>query len=175
MPAPVPASTQPARAQSGNLLSQKWGPLPVWGWLAIVTFIGLLYYFYAKSKANSATATTGTAQIPEQVIQNVMPTQTVPAPGTTPPPAPVPAADSDTDKDGDKDKKKTPHKKTGGGGTGPPTRKPPGKTKTVTVARGQNLANIARQAHVPEAQLMKLNGISHPGRITPGQKIQVPA
>ena len=172
MAAPVPASTQPARAQSGNLLSQKWGPLPVWGWLAIVTFIGLLYYFYAKSKANSATATTGTAQIPEQVIQNVMPTQTVPAPGATPPPAPKPEGKDDDDAD-DKDAKKHPHKrpKKGGGGTGPPTR----KTRTVTIARGQTLADVATQAHVPEAQLAQLNGIAHTGHVTPGQKIQVPA
>jgi hypothetical protein len=44
-------------------LKAKWGPLPVWGWLAAITVILLAYYLYEQHKA----ATTGTGTTPSNL------------------------------------------------------------------------------------------------------------
>lgn len=81
-----------------NLLTRKLGPLPTWGWLGIVTGLGLVYYEYEKKKAGTATtaATTATStaasNVPDYVFQNynqIPATTPAPAPATTGTPAPA--------------------------------------------------------------------------------------
>lgn len=44
----------------GNVLTSKMGPLPMWGWMAIIAGVAVLYSFYKKSKGT--TASTSAAQ-----------------------------------------------------------------------------------------------------------------
>lgn len=44
----------------GSAFSRKIGPLPMWGWMGVVLAVGLAYYFYKKSKSNTAATPTGT-------------------------------------------------------------------------------------------------------------------
>ena len=68
-----------------NILTNKLGPLPTWGWLGIVTGGGIGYYLYAKNKAGAtATPTTGSGQIPDYIFQNynqIPPSAGTPGPG----------------------------------------------------------------------------------------------
>lgn len=95
----------------GGALKEKMGPLPVWGWLGILTGLALGYWLYERHKAGGASAAAqspiqaGTAQVPETVVQN-----TVNVPGA--PAMPAPDHDKhkrhkkDPDPDPDKGKKK---------------------------------------------------------------------
>lgn len=47
------ATTKP----KGGVLTRKLGPLPMWGWMAIVGVLVLLYSYYSKSKAQSTAST----------------------------------------------------------------------------------------------------------------------
>lgn len=56
----------------------------------------------------------------------------------------------------------------------PPTKKP--KTKSVTIARGDTLSQLAKKYHTTVANLMKLNpSIKNPNLIYAGNKLNVPA
>lgn len=63
-----------------NVLKDKLGPLPLWGWLAVVTILGLAYYLYEQHKNASASSSTSSSDltpesdIPQFVIQNTFPT-----------------------------------------------------------------------------------------------------
>jgi hypothetical protein len=49
--------------EGSNFLTEKAGPLPTWGWLAIFTGVALVAYVYEKKKSSgSSTATSTTAQ-----------------------------------------------------------------------------------------------------------------
>lgn len=87
MPAAVAAATQTNRAQGKNLLGQKWGPLPVWGWLAIITVLFLGYYLIAGKKAKKGGGGQGLPKVPDIIIQNQEPSTTPPGPPpvTSPP------------------------------------------------------------------------------------------
>jgi hypothetical protein len=99
----VPSNSPPPAGSGsgfGGTLKAKWGPLPVWGWLAIVTILGLAYYLYAQHKAGTTTSSaSGAAQVPEIVNQFQMP-------GTTPPDEPKHKKKKDPDEEQDKDKHK---------------------------------------------------------------------
>lgn len=47
-------------------------------------------------------------------------------------------------------------------------------TSTITVRRKDTIQSLARQAHVPVAELARLNHLKKPYRLKPGQKIQLP-
>jgi hypothetical protein len=84
----TPASSGSSGGFAGTLKS-KWGPLPVWGWLAAITVVLLGYYLYEQHK--NAAAGTPTQATPSDVGQpgvvviNQGDTDTNP---TTPPPEP---------------------------------------------------------------------------------------
>lgn len=44
----------------GNFLTQKYGPLPAWGWGAIAMGLAYLYLRYTANKQKTSAATTGT-------------------------------------------------------------------------------------------------------------------
>lgn len=48
----------PQKAQGGNLLTRKIGPLPGWGWLAVAL---VAYYLYKKTTGGGGSTTTSTA------------------------------------------------------------------------------------------------------------------
>jgi hypothetical protein len=57
------SSTETTRTTSGGgFFTRSIGPLPMWGWMAILLVLVVLYAYYKKSKANSASSATTTAQ-----------------------------------------------------------------------------------------------------------------
>jgi hypothetical protein len=50
-------------------VKSKWGPLPVWGWLALITVILLGYWLYEQHKASAAGTSTAGAATPSSVGQ----------------------------------------------------------------------------------------------------------
>ncbi len=80
---------------AGNILTRKVGPLPTWGWLAIVTGGGIAYYLYSGSGSSSALSSgTSTTSAPNAVypinITNQIPTQAPPPVPNPKPKGPVP-------------------------------------------------------------------------------------
>ncbi len=77
-----------------NLLTTKWGPLPVWAWAGIALALAYLYSKYkaSTSTASSTAASTGTgddssetdAVAPQFVIENNMPAASVGTTASTP-------------------------------------------------------------------------------------------
>lgn len=74
---------------SGGLgpFSRKYGPLPLWGWLALATVLAVVWYLYQKG--NSQTATTSTpsgtnSNLIPQFVNQVSTNVTPPAAGTSP-------------------------------------------------------------------------------------------
>lgn len=45
-----------------NVLTKPMGPLPMWGWMAIIAGLALLYSFYKKASGNASAANTQAAQ-----------------------------------------------------------------------------------------------------------------
>lgn len=60
-------SESPPRSSGGSVFTRKIGPLPMWSWMAIFLVLGLVYYFYKKSKsaATSATPSTDGTTVPQ--------------------------------------------------------------------------------------------------------------
>lgn len=99
------AAGDAAPQSGGNVLTRKVGPLPTWGWLAIITAAGLLYYLHSKSTAATPAASTATTAAAAGVPQNVQVYQNygggqgqqqtyrkyAKTPSTTPSPKPVPS------------------------------------------------------------------------------------
>lgn len=52
---PRPEPQQSDRGFAGTLKS-KWGPLPVWGWLLVVTILALGYYLWTRRQGAQQTA-----------------------------------------------------------------------------------------------------------------------
>lgn len=104
--------TNVSRGSGGNVFTRKIGPLPMWGWMAILGVLAVLYSYYKKSKSSSTTANTSAQQaaanspggvdaslVPQFINQtynqetpppapNVTVNNTVPAPTTTVVPTP---------------------------------------------------------------------------------------
>ena len=84
----------PARSSGGNVLTRKIGPLPTYGWVAIVGAGILVWAYFAHRNASSSSSqssnTANSSTVPDFINQ----TYTT----VTPPPAPAPSAeDEDTD------------------------------------------------------------------------------
>ena len=81
----------PTRPSSGgkkeNVFTHKFGPLPMWAWVAIISAVLIGYYYWKNKKAASQTPTVPDAsQVPQfvnQVYTNVTP-PTAPATPATP-------------------------------------------------------------------------------------------
>lgn len=138
---------QQATGGGGNMLTRKLGPLPTWGWLAIVTVLFAAYYLYQKhkqassaSQGSGASPTTGEAFVPEFVINN-----------DEEPPGGPPA-------------KRPPQPKPKPGGNG-------GDWKEITVERDQTFAQLARDYHWDSATIRAIqqaNQIAGKGQLRPG-------
>jgi LysM repeat protein len=153
--------------QSGNILTRKLGPLPMWGWMAIALVIAIAYYLIdKKNSANSASAqgtsstptdTTDQSLVPQFVNQTYV--------NGTPPPAPsvtvnntVPTGTTST-----------------GTTTTPPTNKPPAPAKKVTyikytVHAGDTLQSLAARYHVTVADIAGAPGNVYVKGEVPGDK-----
>ena len=74
-----------------DTLRARFGPLPVWIWLALITALGLAYYIIQRRKSPAAAASTAdaadTGQVP-QIVEQTSTTTNV----TVPPEAPEPSA-----------------------------------------------------------------------------------
>ena len=46
----------------GSTFGEKAGPLPVWGWMAVIGGLGLVYYVYEKKKGGGGSASSSTAE-----------------------------------------------------------------------------------------------------------------
>jgi hypothetical protein len=55
-------STTGAKVTRGGtgFFTQQWGPLPVWGWMAVGLLIAVGYYFWNKNQSSNSSSTTGT-------------------------------------------------------------------------------------------------------------------
>lgn len=168
-----------------NLLTSKWGPLPVWAWGAILLGLAWAYAKYKSSKATaatdtSATDTTGTsdsssetdATAPQFIIENNMPgggtattsgasapvtTPTQPLPVTTPPTltAAPPAKVSAPVAVVKPPAKPAPVKATPKKPA--PVKAPAKKPIAYKVVHGDNLSTIAAKYHTTAAKLFTYN------------------
>jgi|SRR5271165_260712 len=193
-------SVETSRTSSGgNFLTKKIGPLPTWGWMAISLVLVVLYAYYKKSKGStSSTAAANTAaaaNAPGGVDASLVPqfiNQTYVQ--ETPPAAPD-ITNNSTVNSNDVNSNNTAPTVVNSPTTvnkPPPVTPPPktptpsknAKTTTVTVAKwtatntpwNSTLSGIANHYKVPGGYpaLAKLNHISNPNLIYPGQKIVVP-
>jgi LysM repeat protein len=162
----------------GNPLRVKFGPLPVWGWLIIVTGLGVAYYLYEKRKSASAgssgTSTTmsGAAGIPDYVSQTTVnlteppgqpPVTAAPPPSQPPPPGPKKGTRPPV-----KSPAPPPAKKPGGSG------QPPLMSGKYTVKAGDTLDKIAARYHISRVDLAHANGLGTGAGLKTGQELKVP-
>lgn len=75
---------------SGNVFTNKIGPLPVWGWMAIGLLLALFYYLYKKNSATSGGRSASTVNTPGGVDSSLVPqfvnqTYTTVTPPSAPP------------------------------------------------------------------------------------------
>lgn len=154
----------------GNLLTTKWGPMPVWAWGGISLVLAWIYAKWRSSKATAATATaadtTGSgdsssetdATAPQFIIENNMPGGGAPsAPVTAPsgpgapvvtPPTTTPAPPTTIPKTPGPVKVPAPKP------VKVPTKKAPIPYKVKT---NDNLSSIAAKYHTTAAALWKYN------------------
>lgn len=106
MAAPAPSA---APQRSGNLLTNKLGPLPTWVWLGIATVLIVVVALFMRGKSKSSSQaqpgqTAGQQFVPDIIIQNGQGpggqpppvTGTVPPPGSVPPVQPPPTGTGPT-------------------------------------------------------------------------------
>lgn len=144
---------------TGDLIKQKWGPLPVWGWGLGILVIAWAYSKYKSNKAAQATsdqAATDTSTVdsgesqataPQFIIENNLPsgpvtTPVAPAPPVVTPPGTSPAPPVSTPPPS---KPSTPSK---------PTAKAP---ITYTVKHGDTLSAIAAKYKTTASKLFTYN------------------
>jgi len=191
----APPRTTASEGGGGNVLTQKLGPLATWVWLLIGTVLVVLYYVIAKWKsgkttpaaASSTAPTTNQSQVPDYIVQNYL--GNTPSGSSTPPPAtsttattPPPTTTSTAT---------PPASTTSTAKTAPPPSpavpaapKPAAQQYTVVTVVpfadpapwNSTLWGIATHYNVPGGYqaLAKLNNISDPNLIHPGQQIRVP-
>lgn len=156
--------------RSGNVLTNKLGPLPVWGWAGIGLLGAVLFYLWNKNKSNRQNSGVNTpggvdsSLVPQFVNQTYVQNVPPPAPSMT-----GPSKEKEPDKDADD--RSRPH----------PVPVQPGKQphyRTVTVTKSgwsSTLEGIAMHFDVDSVkELAKLNGIPSTAHLHPGQKIKVP-
>ena len=93
----MPEPQQSERGFTGTLKS-RWGPLPVWGWLLVVTILALGYYLWTRRQG----AQQQTAPMSGQPGVVVINQAGQPQPGVPPPvKPPKPPEDHDKDENGE--------------------------------------------------------------------------
>jgi len=176
------APARPARRE--NVFTRKIGPLPMWGWLAIVGGGIGAWALYSRKQAGQTTATgTSASQVPQFVNQTYV--------SPTPPMAPAPGKDKDRDKDVDKDVDSGARPRPHPSPMIPGARKFPGgrlpfpapggeETRTEQLRHRGNLVQIAKRNGVSEDALIDLNPslAKYKGTgklLPPGTQIKLPA
>lgn len=150
-PAPSKASGQFAA------FKRKYGPLPLWGWMALILGLALAYELYKSHKAGSSSNTAaGTSsgsgdavpadQVPDVIIQNNEGTGGTGATGPKGPPGPT--------------------------GKAPPVAQP--TTRAITVTKNQTLAQLAKYYKWDPktlADVEKMNRTQGGGDLTASSKL----
>jgi hypothetical protein len=144
--------TSPAPATGGGLaasLKSKFGPMPVWVWLALITAVLLGYWLLTKNKSGASTSgTSGTpADVgqPGVVVINQDSGTGTPS-GQAPPPSPPP--------------------------TLPPTEP---HQRQITIDQDETLAELAKQRHWTSGTLREVeqeNVTAGQGKLTPKSKLK---
>jgi hypothetical protein len=154
----MPDTSPPAAAPAagGGLaasLKSKFGPMPVWVWLALITALLLGYWLLTKNKSGSSSGSPGTSGTPADVGQPGVvvinedtgggtPGGQAPPPPTSPPP------------------------------TGPPTEP---HSRQITVDQDETLAQLAKQRHWTSGTLRQVeaeNVKAGQGKLTPKSKLK---
>lgn len=171
---------QPQSSGSGRFFTRKIGPLPMWGWVAIIGGIILLYAYKQKSSATT-NQTAGGANSPGGVDSSLVPqfiNQTYD--NSTPPAAPnvtvnntIPSPDIDiTNNIPAPPSTPTSNPK-------PPSPRPAPVTSpifngTYAVKKGQTLQQVANQFGITREQLAHANGLGTGAGLRTGQVLHVP-
>ena len=173
----------------GATFGEKAGPLPVWGWMAVIGGLGLVYYVYETKKggAGSASGTTAQQQLlaaEEAAAANAAQATAVQTPNynygdrhswspaastTTPVPAtvaapPAPAA--------------APAAAPAPMPTAPaprPTAQVPIFNATYKVAKGETLDSLAAKFGISRVDLAHANGLGTGAGLRTGQTLKVPS
>jgi hypothetical protein len=62
------SETVPESSSGGNVFTRKLGPLPMWGWMAVVLLLAIAYYFMHKQASSSSSGnTSGAASSPSSL------------------------------------------------------------------------------------------------------------
>lgn len=166
----------------GGFFTRKIGPLPMWGWVAIIGGI-ILLYAYKKKSSSAATAdqSAGGANSAGGVDSSLVPqfiNQTYD--NSTPPAAPnvtvnntIPAPDVDITNNIPTPPTTTPPR------PNPPTPRPAPITSpifngTYSVKKGQTLQQVANQFGITREQLAHANGLGTGAGLRTGQVLHVP-
>lgn len=175
------------RSSGGSGLTKKIGPLPMWGWMAIVAVLALVYSFYKKSQANSTTANQAAANSPGGVDASLVPqfiNQTYD--NSQPPPAPnvtvnntVPTNPINVTVPPAVDVNQPAPPSTPTSNPKPPAPRPvpvssPIFNGTYSVKKGQTLEDVAKQFGISREQLAHANGLGTGAGLRTGQVLHVP-
>lgn len=167
----------------GNFLTRKLGPLPTWGWMAIVLVLVVAYSFYKKqSSSNSSTAqTAATNNTPGGVDSSLVPqfiNQTYT--NETPPAAPNVTVNNTLPPDQTTINNNIPAPvSTPTQNPKPPAPRPaplasPIFNGTYKVKKGQTLQQVATQFGITREQLAHANGLGTGAGLRDGQILKVP-
>lgn len=176
-PAPPPQGGN-GNGGGGKLsgLKHKLGPLPMWGWMALILGLALGYELYKSHKAGAASTATGTTsgtvpanQTPDVNIFNQETELAGPSTAgatTAPPPAPTPANPGGPIKTPPSQPPRTTR-------PGPPNE--PIFNSTYKVKANQTLEDVAAQFHITREQLAHANGLGTGAGLRTGQTLHVPS
>lgn len=167
----------------GNVLTRKIGPLPMWGWAAIILGVVLLYSY--RQKSNQAQQAATSVNSPGGVDASLVPQFINQEYDNTAPPAapnvtvnnqiPSPPPDVDVNPGGPM----SPPPSTKPPSPKPPTPRPtapfePIFNGTYTVKKGETLQQVATKFHISREQLAHANGLGTGAGLRTGQKLKVP-
>lgn len=143
-------ATQSSGGGLAGTLKSKFGPMPVWVWLALITALLLGYWLLTKNKSGSS-GSPGTSGTPADVGQpGVVVINQDSDQGTPgqPPPTPSPPP------------------------TGPP---PEPRSRQITLNQDETLAQLAKQRHWTAdtlRQVEEMNVTAGQGKLTPKSKLK---
>jgi hypothetical protein len=144
-----PADAQPQPSSSGgtaNIFTRKFGPLPMWAWMAIVLALALVYSIWKKNKSASSTntqAASASSESADQIPQFVNQTYVQTTPPTVTPPTTTTTSGSGGTTSGS------------GGSTGSGTTRP--TTYKATGVDTGDINRIAQSFGLTEAELIAAN------------------
>ncbi len=163
---------------NGGMLGRKFGPLPVWGWLLIITGIGLGWYLLTRKTSSSATGTgssTPASDVPDYVSQTTVnvtePAE--PAPPSRPGPPPPPP-ERGRGKPGSPGKNGKPPVKASPKPAAKTASQPPIFSNSYTVKPGDTLDKLAEKFGVTRVELAHANGLGTGAGLRTGQVLKVP-